>query len=391
MAKRRDNQEGTFYQRKNGTWRVQVTINGQRLSHTGKTKGECKLWIRDILNTIEDGLTLNRAQLKFEKFLSNWLVSCKASLRSKTMTQYHQIVRDYIIPDLGKIKLIELRPHHIQALYDAKVAEGVGLRTVQLTHSIIHTSLNHAVKLGLIGRNPDNATKPPKPSIKEIKVLDETEVQRLIITAKANDDRYQALYQLAITTGMRQSELLGLKWGDLDFDRKTINVQRQLIRVPGVGFDFGPPKTKSGIRTVAIGSAIANTLQDHRERQYFEMQCASDRWQGSDLMFTTRVGTPVHWRNFYRSYKKLLVDAGLPDIRFHDLRHTAASLMLNHGVPLLIVSKRLGHARPSITLDIYGHLLPSMQEHAAAVMDEIITPIQMEELHQTTPKLPQER
>ena len=203
MAKKRGNKEGSLFKRKNGTWRAQVTVNGERLSFTGKSQKECRLWIKQTINQLDTGLTFYGAQICLGEFLLDWLVSTKASLRLKTWDQYQQIVCTHIIPDLGKIKLIELRPDHIQSLYDKKLRGGTGLRTVQLIHAVIHRSLNHAVKLGILGRNPDDVTTPPKPKQQEMKIYGESQVQRLIITAQAKEDRFLALYQLAITTGMR--------------------------------------------------------------------------------------------------------------------------------------------------------------------------------------------
>lgn len=391
MAKRRGNHEGSIHQRSNGTWRAQVSVNGQRLSYTGLSQKECRVWIKNTIRQIDNGTTYEGAQKSFGEFLDNWLISMQASIKPKTWSQYNQLVQDHIKPNLGKIKLIDLRPEHIQYHYDKKVKEGVGLRTVQLTHAVIHRSLNHAVKLGVIGRNPDDATTPPKPRPKEMKIYDEDQVQRLLITSRVNEDRFFALYQLAITTGMRQGELLGLKWQDVDWERRNLQIQRQLNRGYHGGFEFGVPKTKAGIRKIIIGVETANILKEHQQNQYIEMQNAGEDWQDNDLIFPSEIGTPMHDRNLFRRYKNLIKDAGLPDIRFHDLRHTAASLMLNHGVPLLVVSKRLGHAKPSITLDTYGHMIPSMQEQAADLMDEVTIPISLESFSQTAPELPQDR
>jgi integrase len=387
MAKRRGNREGSIFERENGTWRAQVTIGGQRLSFTGQTQKECRQWIRETLEKVEGGLTFEASRVTYGEFLSNWLTSIEASLRQKTHRQYEQIVRDHIAPYLGNRRLMELQPAHIQALYDRKVREGQGLRSVQLTHAVIHRSLNHAVKLGLLGRNPDDATTPPKPKQREMAILDESQVQRLLITAQARGDRNFALYQLAITTGMRQAELLGLKWDDVDWERRTLQVGRQLKRSPGKGYYFAQPKTRSGVRQIVMGVETTKVLKRHQERLHREAIAAGEAWQEQNLIFPTPHGMPTNKRYLVTQFKKLLKDAGLPNVRFHDLRHSAASLMLNHGVPVLIVSKRLGHAKPSITLDVYGHFIPGMQEQAADVMDEAVTPIAWKNSAKTAPQL----
>ncbi|NOH14467.1 MAG: site-specific integrase [Chloroflexi bacterium] len=359
------------------------------MSFTGKTQKECRNWIRETTKQVDAGIQLDAAKIKLEDFLNDWLISAQASLRPKSWYQYKFIVRSYIIPDLGKIRLVDLRPHHIQRLYDRKVKDGLGYRTIQLIHSVLHRALNHALKLGLLSRNPDDATTPPKPIPKEMKVLDEDHVQQLISAAQASNDRYLAIYQLAISTGMRQGELLGLKWTDVDWGRNTLQVERQLTRIPHVGYEFTPPKTKAGVRKIALGTEMLRMLREHQQRQQNEMISQGIRWSEDMLMFSTPKGDPIHLRALFREFKNLIKYAELPNIRFHDLRHTAASLMLNHGVPVLIVSRRLGHSKPSVTLDVYGHLIPSMQGQAAEVMDTYIAPIPFKQLHQTAPELHQ--
>jgi integrase len=209
----------------------------------------------------------------------------------------------------------------------------------------------------------------------EMAFLDADQASQLLIAAKGS--RYEAIYYLAIHTGMRQGELLGLKWSDLDWDRETVHVQRQIKRVPGQGMVFGSPKTKSGIRTIKIGSGILKSLLDHKDRQLLEKMAAGENWTDHDLIFPTSVGTPEHQSTLRKDFLRVLKRSGLPEIRFHDLRHTAATLLLNNNIPVIVVSKRLGHAKTSITLDTYGHLIHSMQDEAAKVMDQLVTPVEI--------------
>jgi integrase len=203
--------------------------------------------------------------------------------------------------------------------------------------------------------------------------LDESQVGQLLLAARGS--RMEAIIHLAVSTGMRQMELLGLKWTDLDWVKQTLRIERQLARSDSENVRFSPPKTKLGKRTISLGDQTIQVLQRWNDMQNEERKAAGEKWKEHGLMFTSKVGTPVFYRNLLRDFKLLLQDAGLPDIRFHDLRHTAASLMLNHGIPVIVVSRRLGHAKPSITLDVYGHLIPSMQNEAAQKIDELITPV----------------
>ena len=375
MANIRGKREGTIFKRNNGKWPAQISIDGKRLSFTGDTQAECREWVRQTQRRLKTGLTYQGAIQNYGEYLDGWLSTIKATVRSKTWRQYKQLVQDYILPELGRIKLSELRPDQIQRTYDRLIELGKGRRTVQLVHAVIHRSLSQAVKLGLLGRNPDDATTPPKPKSKEMKILDQGQVHKLLIAAQTRAFRRFAFYHVALATGMRQGELLGLKWDDLDLTGRSLQVKRQMKRVPGGGFEFTSPKTKSGFRTIKLGSETVNVLTEHYKRQLDKSAGAGQRWQDHGLVFPSTVGTPINPRNVLRTFRKVLNDAGLPKIRFYDLRHTAASLMLNHGVDVLIVSNRLGHSKPSTTLDVYGHLISNSQDKAAELIDTLITHI----------------
>lgn len=372
MAKRRY-KEGTIYQRPNGKWRAQIVLNGGRLSTTAETRSEAQAWLRATRNQIESGLTLKGARTTYGEFLTEWLATAKQRLTINTHYSYSQLVKKYILPSLGKIKLRDLNPSAIQRFYNQKVTEGVGLRTVQKTHVVIHASLNAALKLGLIGRNPDDATQPPKPTHKEMRFLNQIEVKTLLETAKRIDDRNYALYFIAIVTGMRQGELLGLKWENVDLEKGVVNVKFSQTRLPGGRLILQKPKTKSSERSVKLGKESVAVLHEQRQRLQQDKGKTNGNWQETGHVFASSVGTPIDPTNLTRQFSQLLKAAGLGKVRFHDLRHTAASLMLNNGVDVLVASRRLGHAKPSITLDVYGHLIPSIQAEAADVMDQLVS------------------
>ncbi len=193
----------------------------------------------------------------------------------------------------------------------------------------------------------------------------------------AAKSRNAAYFYLAITTGLRQAELFGLKWSDLDWETLRLQVQRQVQRVRGNGLIFTDPKTATGRRVVILGKSTKTVLQNHLKRQQLERKFAGDKWIDNDLIFTSTIGTPVDHRNLFREFKKLLKEAGLPEIRFHDLRHTAATLMLQQNIHPKVVQERLGHSDISLTLNTYSHVLPGMQEEAAEKMDRLLTPIEI--------------
>jgi integrase len=373
--KRRGNSEGSIQQRQNGRWRVQVSIQGKRLSFSAKTRSECQQWLKNTQHQMDAGVTFVGAKQTLLEYLDGWLVSIKTVIRPHTWSQYSSGVHFHIAPILGNITLKDLQADMIQQFYEFKLKLGAGKRTVEILHSILHRALEQAVKMGIIGRNPTDATNPPRPSEKEMKFLDESQVSQLLLAAKG--DRDEALYFLAIATGLRQSELLGLQWSDLDWQKQTLTVQRQAKREGRNDGYFAPLKTRSGRRTLVLGKKMIERLREHYDRQRLEIRLGKN-WKNLDLIFPSTTGTPQNQANLYRHFLGLVERAGLPRIRFHDLRHTAASLMLNHGVPVIIVSRRLGHSKVSITLDIYGHMFPEMQNEAAEMIDDLISPVEVE-------------
>ena len=375
MARRRGNHEGSIHQLPSGTYRAQITLQGQRLSFTASTRKQCQEWLKQTYRQIDDGLSLTATKITLGEYMSNWLSTTKSAIRHTTWVHYEQVTRCYIVPWIGQLKIRELRPEHIQGLYISLQEQGVGAWTIQKIHGVLHSALGYALKLGMIGRNPISIAQPPKAPAKEMTILNESQVNQLLVIATAH--RWQALFHLAIATGAREMELLGLRWNDLDWVRQTLKVERQLVRPNGNGVQFSAPKTRFGKRSIALGSKTIDVLRMHYERQQTERLAAGEQWEEYDLIFTTSNGTPIHPRNLLRDFKKLLKETGLSPIRFHDLRHTAASLMLNHNVPPIVVSRRLGHAKASITLDVYGHLIPSLQTEAAEMIDDLITPISL--------------
>lgn len=362
---KRANNEGTIFKR-GERWRAQVTVDGKRLSYTGKTKEECAQWLRKMRGQVERGMTYRGAQTPLSEFFGEWLTAIKSSLRENSWEYYRYAIANYLDPGLGRFKLKDLKASHIQHFYNSLIERGTGAHTVIKLHAILHKAMAYAVSMGTIGYNPATAAVPPRNPHSEMAIYDESQVASLLAAARGT--RLEALLHLAVTTGMRQMELLGLMWTDLDWTKRSISVQRQLTRDGG----FASPKTRFGIRIIAIGDRTLDVLREHMERQNTERIVYEHRWKETGLVFTSLVGGAMNPRNLIRDFRKIQDGAGLPKIRFHDLRHTAASLMLNKGISPLIVSRRLGHSRPSITLDIYGHLIPSLQEEAARMIDEIL-------------------
>jgi integrase len=373
MANRiRGKNEGSIYQRPNGTWRAQISAHGKRLSYSSKTKTEALKWLQRTQFQLGVSLDASSSNTTIAEFLVDWLESCKLKLRSTTVYQYELTVRNHIIPNIGKVKLRDLHPLQVERLYASLVMMKVGTRTVRLAHGVLHSAMEKAVRLRLISSNPTSGATLPRLVQREMQILDLDQVSRFLATASGS--RYEALYHLAITTGMRQAELFGLKWSDLKWNSGTLYVHRQIKRVPGDVWQFVEPKTRTGRRTLKIGEETLHRLRVQKESVALLRSQAGDLWQDNDLIFPNTMGNPLDASNLRKDFLRILFEAGLPQMRFHDLRHTAASLMLNHGIPVIVASRRLGHAKASTTLDIYGHLLTEMQDEAARLMDELVTP-----------------
>jgi integrase len=382
MAKRRSNNEGTIHQRKDGSWRAQITLEGKRLSHSAKTERECQEWRKKINIQKDNGLTIAGAQTCLGEYLEKWLQSIRSNLADTTWYQYNMYAHKCIIPLLGNVKLKDIHVDHLQNLYLRMTDEGYKSNTVRIVHAILHKSLKYALVSGLIIKNPADLVQRPRVKEKEMNIFSESQVSQFLISVKGT--RNEALYQLELATGLRQSEILGLKWSDLDWLKGSLNIERQLKRNGKNKEYFTKLKTRASRRTILLGKKTVLILKEHLERQAIEQKVMGTRWQENDMLFPSSIGTPMNQSNLYKNFKDMIQNAGLPNIRFHDLRHTAASIMLNHNIPIIVVSRRLGHSKASITLDIYGHLMHEMQDEVANLIDDLITPTEVAgvELHQ---------
>jgi integrase len=375
--KKQGNGEGTIYRRKKGEWATQYIVytgeGRKRQTIYGKSRQEVATKLAKALSDREGGLTFDSENLKLEEYLRRWLKdSVKGSVQDITYRDYEHLVRNHIIPALGNIKLKALTPAHIRGLYRSKSDAGLSPRTVQYVHVTLHKALKQAVNDGLIPRNVTEAVKPPQLRREEIEPLTVEQVK--VLLEAICGDRFEALYVIAVTAGLRQGELLGLRWEDVNVKRKTLQVRRTLLGSKKGNTVFGVPKTAKGKRSVRLTDRAVKALQRHRELQIEERQRLDGLWQENGLVFTTQIRTPVNRHNLVnRSFKPLLKGASLPEIRFHDLRHTCATLMLCAGVQPKMVQELLGHASVTITLETYAYVMPDMQGEAAGKMDSMLS------------------
>lgn len=365
---RRANREGSVYKRKDGRWVAAISIDGQRIYYYAQKQRDVLDWLKETHNQIDKGLTVDGANTKLADYLDNWLASI-THLRPKTLYQYSQTVHNHIKPNLGQKKLKDLRPDQIQNLYNQK-SELLSDHSVRIIHSVLHVALNQAVRWGVIPANPASLVNKPRPKKKEQKILDENQLQALLSVPS----KYRNIYFLAAATGLRQGELLGLQWIDLDWTSGLLQVRRQCQR-NNDGSYFAELKSDSSSRSILLGEATLDKLRNQEELQHTIKIFMGKRWIETGVIFHSDVGTPLNQSNLLRIFKQDLEKAALPKIRFHDLRHSAATLMLKQGVHPKIVQARLGHSTISITLDTYSHVIPEMQNEVAQIMDELLSPV----------------
>jgi integrase len=370
MSKRRGNGEGSIYKRKDGLWTATISLSGgRRKSFYGRTRPDVAGKLGAALKANHDGLPLIGERLTTGAYLADWLEAVRPTIRPQTFRRYEQYIRLDAVPVIGAVPLSRLSPDHIQRLYANRLGAGLSATSVGHLHSVIHKSLGDAARWGKVARNVASLVTRPKAKRHEMRVLSPEE-SRAFLEA-ANGERLEALLTLAITSGMRQGEILALKWADVSLDAATLAVRATLQRTKD-GFDFAEPKTPRSRRQIALTKTAVDALRRHRATQ-LEERLRQPYWHDESLVFASEVGSPIEATNLIRrSFHPLLERAGLPRIRFHDLRHTAATLMLGQGIHPRIASEMLGHSQIAVTLDLYSHVTPTMQRQAVEAMDAVL-------------------
>lgn len=361
---KRGQNEGSIYERGDGRFAAVISLpGGRRKTLYARTKREALAKLRDFQLKMEQGLAdLDSAQ-NLETYLKHWLEDvAQTRVKRSTYEGYEQLMRTRVVPVLGKKKLSEVTGQHIQALLAELSRRGMAPSTVLKTRMVLHSAFKQAVRWRLILRNPVDDTDPPKRRRIELRTLSPEEVRRLVEAAP--EPVFRALFALAATAGLRRGEVLGLKWSDLNLEAKTMSVRRSLFRAKGGGYLLEEPKTSRARRLVRLTSFAVEELRELRIVQEAARKAAAELWHDGDFVFASSVGTPLQEHRLSVAYKATLTRAGLPDVRFHDLRHTAATVAMESGVHAKVVQEMLGHANISITLDIYSHVTPDMQEEA---------------------------
>jgi integrase len=340
-------------------------VTGKRRQRTKsfKTKRVAQAALTAWLSEIDRGTAIDRSTQTVVELMRYWLDTyARPRLRAKTVFDYEHTINKHIVQALGPLPIQKLTPERLQRFYSDKLAEGCGVRTIRLCHLHINQALKQAVKLGLTSRNVASLVTQPQEPPKEMQVWDAPQAQAFLTVA--DKSAYGPIWVLALATGLRRGELLGLRWRDIDFDRRVLHVRQTVGSLRGRP-EFKPPKTRSSRRDVSLPDAVMAALKEHRRRQNEQRLALGEAWQDHDLVFAAANGNPINLDNVGRDFQRLIQLAAVPAIRIHDLRHTHVTLALQAGANTKALSQALGHSDISITLGTYAHVMPEQRVEVA--------------------------
>lgn len=374
MARRVRNQGSLIHRKKEGRWEARLILDGKRRSFYGKDAAEALSKLNNARHDVEHGLPIPDGKGTLGAFLTNW-VKGVPNLRQGSWQRYETIVRVHLAPaPFGRIPLLKLTKQQVLAFYAQKQQEGLSSTTVGHIHTVLRRALNDALDDNHVQRNVCRQIKAPRRANHEMVTLSQDDARKLLIAAKSS--RLLALYALALATGMRQGELLGLHWKDVTLEgpKPSLQVRMQAVEVrtpEGYRTVLDETKTQGSRRKIDLGPSIVRELKAHKARQELEKRIAGDAWQEQGLVFPTRTGGLSSAHPLIESFKRLIKKAELPEMRFHDLRHTAATLALERGENPKAVAEMLGDTVKTV-LSVYAHVTPTMQKSLAATMDSVL-------------------
>ncbi|HEX8279574.1 MAG TPA: tyrosine-type recombinase/integrase, partial [Segetibacter sp.] len=335
------------------------------------TKKEAEQYLNKIVREQDLGTFVDTPAITLNEFIDRWLESV-SRIRTSERTSYghESIFNRYFRNTIGVKKLDKLNGLDIQKVYGEMLGRGLSAQTVRHAHTVLNCALKQAVKWNLLPRNPTEFVELPKVKRVERRVLTAEESRSFIAASK--EIKHGLVFEFALLTGMRAEEYLAVQWGDVDFERKSVQVRRALVRHNNQ-WSFKEPKTSRSRRTVILPASLIHNLIIHKQKQIIQKLGAKEIWEDNDLIFCGQFGTPLSIPNLtYRYFRPILKAAGLPQIRLYDLRHTHATLLLMAEENPKVVAERLGHSTIVLTLDTYSHVLPTMQKRASDKLEKIL-------------------
>ena len=393
--RKRGQNEGSIFEEKPGRWAALMTLGYEvvdgtrrriRRKFVGETREAVRKRLTEALRKQDTGLPVERGRTPFRVVLNRWIDEvARRELQPSTLISYESLIKNHIEPALGSIVLTELHTDKIDGFMsnvkrippkktdteEKRQPEPLSPRSIQYCHAIIRRALRQAQKWGMIGHNAASNATPPKSAPKEVQPFTPEQARSFLLAISG--DRMEAFYNVALSIGLRRGEALGLMWSDIDFGERMVTVRRSLQRLKEKGkggrLVLSPWTKTQKPRSIALPRFAVERLLEHRDRQQKERILACEAWTDKGLVFTTRKGTPIEPRNALRRFHGLLDVVGLPHHRLHDLRHTAASLMLAQGASLFEVKETLGHSQIKLTADLYGHLFDAAKRQTAERME----------------------
>jgi len=347
----------------NGKWK-------QKWEGSWKTKSEAEKVLRARVHDIENSYDRKADESTMEVFLRQWMKAyCEPRLARNTINAYRINVEKHMVPYIGQIKLNRLSPRDIQGLYETLLASGLSGNSVRHVHNNLHRALLWAVKQQLIARNPADLVDAPLIEQKERLTLTPEQIPALLVACEGHFIYLPVA--MAVTLGLRRGEALGLQWIDVDLQRFTITI-RHSVTCDKTGFTLGKTKTRNSRRTLMLPEFLVKTLRQEQDKQRMLRQLMGEKYNPMGLVCCRADGSPITTNALQHCFKDKLREAELPDIRFHDLRHTNATLMLRNQIPAKIVSSMLGHSTIGITMDLYSHVTTDMQGNAVQVINDLL-------------------
>jgi integrase len=383
VGKRRGQNEGTIFEEKPGRWVASLSLGYKivddkrrrvRKKFVATTRKQVQEKLTEALREQQKGGIVPMQRDSLGAFLEKWLPILRSKGRSEaTLSSYAWLIKKYISPEIGSIPLTKLTQRDLNDFMQRKLEAGLSARTVGYCHAVIRSALAKAEKDGLVGRNVAKLAEPPKQQAASIEPMAAADARRFL--SAVSGDRLEALYSVALAVGLRRGEILGLEWASVDLKRATLAITQTAQRVKGKGIVLRrTAKTDKSLRMIPLPSFAIRALKTHLERQEKERQFAGDMWREHGLVFTTSIGTPLEPSNLVRHFHSTLDTLKISRHRFHDLRHTAASLLLAQGATLHEVKEILGHSQIRLTSDLYGHAYMAVKKEAVAKMDSVLAP-----------------
>ena len=375
---------GTIRQRTDGRWEARYSVGrdpgtGKQLQRSvyGSTQKEVRLKLQQATVDIDNGAYTDPSRLSVGAWLDLWRAEFLGNVKPSTAVAYEQHIKNHLKPAFGAVKLSALKPAQIQKFYNDLQRSGLSPKTIKNIHGVFHKALSQAVLLGYIRVNPSTVCNLPRVEKADIHPLDSAELNQFLSAIKGN--RLEALYKVAVFTGMRLGELLGLTWDRVDLKQGVIMIDRQLLRprVKGDGFVFGPLKNDKP-RVIHPAPFVIETLRAHRIDQIEEKLRAGSLWSdGPGYVFSDQFGSHASYWTLITRLKSILQGLGIEPRRFHDLRHTYAVAALRSGDDVKTVQVNLGHHTAAFTLDIYGHVTAEMRQDSSARMEAFIAALKL--------------